>query len=421
MFRAHGRPFNKLLFFFHSIAGTNPRTRDVVAKSSVSVGNSQYTPQAAVHLNKVAANVPHITLQESRSDVVKRENTGEVAYGVYGTPTYADKEAASSLLYDGSDFEKKIISAASDLPRTTTDNVIPEKQEEDTSEAYDASPLDASTEFRGKTPETSIGDGTGRAGFSTEKNTTSITASISGGPVEQHPVVIFEEGNATIRDPATQVHVTSGATEVDVFSEAPFPIGHEREDIFSKAPFKPAAQDDIFRNAPFVKKTPRGSLPRASAHGSPVQVRRADDGAARPRDVGKEGSAAQAKDPTRGVSAQGASVGHERRTIPQKFSADIADLRARAQAHGEELARNAVAPPAVKARAPASLLDSVSVQPFRPQALARYSRHHRGDDGGDGDTHGETAAAPASSASSPQRRRRANEPPVSAGPHGGKT
>ncbi|XP_038641488.1 AP2-associated protein kinase 1 isoform X3 [Scyliorhinus canicula] len=215
-------------------------------------------------------------------------------------------------------------------------------------------------------------------------------------PVEGEPEISLP-GVADLLGPPAKGTLAEPTKEVDVFSAAPFrnPRGTETVqgalDVFAKAPFKTkisaapnqTEEIDVFTRAPFSKKKPLATLEEAVSYPAastaseefvPEQSRFASSGQAT-HQLGQSMFAAF-QDPC--VGLPGGGVQHpaaafkaptqrqSREVDPLKNSSDFANH----QKH-----------PAGTLLGQEVLLAAVSPKPFRPRALAKYSRHCKEEEG----------------------------------------
>ncbi|XP_027553410.1 AP2-associated protein kinase 1 isoform X2 [Neopelma chrysocephalum] len=192
--------------------------------------------------------------------------------------------------------------------------------------------------------------------------------------------------------PAFQSHTGEAFNEPDVFATAPFRSSRkvlDEGDVFTKAPFlskgnaalRHPEEADVFLRAPFTKKK---SMEELTSHKelfpAPVFLSQGGDGRALPLfpslESAAHGAAASARSqyPPAGFPQPGSlhpcsgRAVEAQESVPAKGGlpeqGDVA--RERSQGH---------------ALPPDAALGSAGNQPFRPQSLAKYSRHYSPEDG----------------------------------------
>nr|XP_054506487.1 AP2-associated protein kinase 1 isoform X2 [Agelaius phoeniceus] len=177
--------------------------------------------------------------------------------------------------------------------------------------------------------------------------------------------------------PAFQSHSGEVFNEPDVFATAPFRSSRkvpDEVDVFTKAPFickgnaalRHPEEADVFLRAPFTKKKSVEELtPHKEPFSAPVFLSQAGDGRAQPPfpglDPAAHGPVASARSPH--ACAGFAQPGN------------VQPCPARAVEAQEGSPGKAALPEQGDA------LGCVASQPFRPQALAKYSRHYGPEDG----------------------------------------
>ncbi|XP_072341735.1 AP2-associated protein kinase 1-like isoform X2 [Scyliorhinus torazame] len=166
--------------------------------------------------------------------------------------------------------------------------------------------------------------------------------------------------------------------EMDVFSAAPFrnPRGTETVqgalDVFAKAPFKTkisaaphqTEEMDVFTRAPFSKKKPLATLEEAVSYPAASTV--SEELVPEQSGFGSSGQGAHQMGQSRFAAFKAPTQRQSREVDPFKNSADFANHQKHRASTllGEEV-----------------LLAAVSQQPFRPRALAKYSRHCKEEEG----------------------------------------
>ncbi|KAM4883491.1 AP2-associated protein kinase 1 isoform 1-T1 [Sylvia borin] len=192
--------------------------------------------------------------------------------------------------------------------------------------------------------------------------------------------------------PAFQSHTGEVFNEPDVFATAPFRSSRrvpDEADVFTKAPFickgntalRHPEEADVFLRAPFTKKK---SLEELTSHKEPftpsVFLSQGGDGRAQPTfpclDSAAHGSVAsvRAPYPSTGFAQPGnlhpcpARATEAQESVPAK-----AVLLEQGSVAAERSPGQALPPEAT--------LGPVATQPFRPQSLAKYSRHYGPEDG----------------------------------------
>ncbi|XP_067857154.1 AP2-associated protein kinase 1 isoform X3 [Heptranchias perlo] len=194
-------------------------------------------------------------------------------------------------------------------------------------------------------------------------------------------------------EPPAKVHAEikeETAGQADVFSAAPFRNARGIEtlqgavDVFTKAPFKAkvnAARNqseeiDVFTRAPFSKKKTLATLEETVSHplisnvheAMPEQSQFALDA----HQIGQNRFPAF-QDPC-AVSSGG--VQHPKAANQQETKEATFNREADPSKNYSEFQNHQMHPPGTL-RAQETLLASVSAQPFRPQALSKYSRHYK--------------------------------------------
>lgn len=188
--------------------------------------------------------------------------------------------------------------------------------------------------------------------------------------------------------PAFQSHSGEVFNEPDVFATAPFRSSrkvHDEVDVFTKAPFickgnaslRHPEEADVFLRAPFTKKK---SMEELTPHKEPfaplVFLSQGGDGRAQPMFPCLDPAVASARAPY--PSAGFAQPGNlhpcsGRAVEAQEGVPAKAALPEQGDMAGERSQGHTLPPDAA--------LGSVASKPFRPQALAKYSRHYSPEDG----------------------------------------
>ncbi|XP_039572655.1 uncharacterized protein FLJ45252 [Passer montanus] len=170
--------------------------------------------------------------------------------------------------------------------------------------------------------------------------------------------------------PAFQSHSGEVFNEPDVFATAPFRSSRkvpDEVDVFTKAPFickgsaalRHPEEADVFLRAPFTKKKSVEELPsHKEPFTPPVFLSQGGDGRAQPLFL----------DPAASVRAP-----HAPAAFAQPGSLQPCSVRA------VEAQESSPAKAALPEQGDA--LGSVASKPFRPQSLAKYSRHYSPEDG----------------------------------------